>query len=56
MANHGTTLESVQVVWPKNVDYKFRKLLASSSLPSDIRGVTQLISMTDAALRYGCTD
>lgn len=56
MANHGTTLEFVQVVWPKNVDYNFRILLASSSLPSDIRGVTQVISMTDAALRYGCTD
>ena len=54
MASYGTTLDIVWAIWSTFADYNSLMLPASYYSPNVIRDFDQAVSMTDAALSYGC--
>ena len=54
MTSYGTTLNIVWAIWSTFAGYNSRMLPASYYLPNVVRDFDQVVSMTDAALRYGC--
>ncbi len=54
MASFGNTLDIVWAIWSTFASYNSRVLPASCYLPNVVMDFDQVVSMTDAALRYGC--
>ncbi len=54
MASFGNTLDVVWAIWSTFASYNSRILPASYYLPNVVMDFDQVVSMTDAALRYGC--